>query len=143
MGVHENKLENVARMDNAQLWNLFINGEIEAWEEIFTLFYEDLYGYGLKLSEQPELTKDSIHELFVELWERRDHLSKAISVKAYLLASLRRKLLRKIKRKRKYKVGLEGKEEEIKNGIQFSPEEDRKSTRLNSSHVSSSYAVFC
>src|SRR5690349_23198767 len=31
----------------------------------------------------------------------------------------------------------------IRNGSRFSPMEDRKSTRLNSSHVEISYAVFC
>lgn len=119
----KDKLGKVKYRNNQQLWNLFKDGDLEAWEELFFLFYKDLYGYGLKLSAQPEMTKDCIHELFVELWDRRDHLSEATSVKAYLLASLRRKILRKKKKNRKSSGDIENIEEEVSNKIQFSPED--------------------
>lgn len=107
--------------DEKRLWELFLNGDLRAWEQIFTLYYEDLYGYGLKLSSRSELTKDCIHELFVVLWDRREHLAEVDSIKAYLLASLRRSLLKKIKKRRKY---YEDQEEPLENipQIQFSPE---------------------
>lgn len=121
--------------DNRQLWNLFLAGDLEAWKGIFTLFYKDLYGYGLKLSARPELTKDCIHELFVVLWERREHLDEVNSIKAYLLASLRRKLLKRLERERKYFKKLEDEERNYSNDIQFSPEEliikrERKDSKL-------------
>lgn len=109
--------------DNRRLWEQFVGGDIAAWERIFTLFYKDLYGYGLKLSARSELTRDGIHELFVELWNRRKHLGDVKSVKAYLLASLRRKLLKRLKKKRKYATDLENKAAGYSDKIQFSPEE--------------------
>ncbi|MFH5833333.1 RNA polymerase sigma factor [Halalkalibaculum sp. DA3122] len=119
----DKKIHSVRKVtpDENNLWELFLNGNLDAWEQIFTLYYEDLYGYGLKLSGRPELTKDCIHELFVVLWDRREHLSEVDSTKAYLLASLRRSLLKKIKKRRKY---FEEQEEPLESipKIQFSPE---------------------
>jgi RNA polymerase sigma factor (sigma-70 family) len=88
-------------MEN-ELWEKFLDGDVNAWGKIFKLFYEDLYGYGLNLSNDQELTKDCINELFITIWNRRVHLSNADSVKAYLLISLRRSMLKKIKHKRRY-----------------------------------------
>lgn len=109
--------------DERRCWKLFLEGDLKAWEQIFKLFYKDLYGYGLKLSARPELTKECIHELFVDLWDRRNHLDEATSVKAYLLASLRRKLLKTLKKERKYFADFEFNEMNASGGIQFSPEE--------------------
>lgn len=108
--------------NESELWKSFLNGNLKAWEQIFKLFYKDLYGYGIKLSARPELTKDCIHELFVVLWDRREYLDEVKSIKAYLLASLRRSLLKKIQKKRKHYVAWDG-EIDSPEGIQFSPEE--------------------
>lgn len=105
-----------------RLWESFLNGDLKAWEQIFKLFYKDLYGYGIKLSARPELTKDCIYELFVVLWDRKAHLDEVESVKAYLLASLRRSLLKKIREKRKHYVDWDAKVHATVD-IQFSPEE--------------------
>lgn len=107
--------------DEKKLWDRFLDGDLDAWEQIFKLYYSDLYGYGLKLSSRSELTKDCIHELFVMLWDRKDHLAKVDSIKAYLLASLRRSLLKKVRKRRKYYEDQEIKESESLQ-IQFSPE---------------------
>lgn len=117
----ETQSSDISYSDEKRLWGLFLEGDLSAWEEIFNLYYDDLYGYGLKLSKRPELTKDCIHELFVVLWDRREHLADVKSIKAYLLASLRRSVLKKITRRRKY---FEDDTDPLENAseIQFSPE---------------------
>lgn len=89
------------------LWLKFREGDILSFEKIFRYYYRDLYGYGLKLSGSPELAKDAIQELFVGLLEHREKLSQPQSVKAYLLASLRRNILRTLGRQRRRNVILE------------------------------------
>lgn|SRR5699024_5964490 len=128
--------------NNRRLWERFVGGDLKAWERIFTLFYKDLYGYGLKLSARPELTRDGIHELFVELWNRREHLGDVKSVKAYLLASLRRKLLKKIKEERKYTADLKNNEAGYTNKVQFSPEEVIIKRETQKSKVQALYSAF-
>lgn len=87
--------------DEEQLWKSFKKGDLKAYEGLFNLFYQDLYGYGLKLCSRTELVRDSIQSLFVTLWDRKEHLGEVRSVKAYLLASLRRKILKTLRQERK------------------------------------------
>jgi RNA polymerase sigma factor (sigma-70 family) len=58
--------------------------------------YTSLYNYGSKFSENRELIKDCIQDLFMNLWNKRETISKNVNVKAYLFSSLRRLLHRKI-----------------------------------------------
>ena len=60
-----------------------------------------LYDYGIKFSNQAELVKDSIQEVFAYLWEKRETISKINSVPAYLLVSMRRQLLKVIRQQQR------------------------------------------
>lgn len=108
-------------IDHQELWERFQGGDVEAYELLFKLYYRDLYGYGIKFCSRPELAKDTIQELFVTLWERKGHLADVDSIKAYLLTSLRRLILRKINRQRSRQLKL--KKSYITEGFQFSAEE--------------------
>lgn len=76
-------------------------GDIESYEYVFKSYYKDLYGYGLKLCGNPELVKDVIQELFVAIWERREKLDRIHSLKAYLLVSFRRRMLKALHREKR------------------------------------------
>jgi len=73
-------------------------GDDQALAALFRLHYALLYDYGLKLSRQAELVKDSIQEVFAYLWERRATISAVDSARAYLLTSLRRHVLKSLAR---------------------------------------------
>ncbi len=68
-------------------------GDDKALATLFTLFYAALYHYGMKMFNISDLVKDSIHDVFLRIWERRQTLGEVQNPKAYLIASLRRKLL--------------------------------------------------
>ena len=53
--------------------------------------------YGCKLSNQRELIKDCIQDLFYYLWEHREGLSDTDNIRRYLLTALRRSLLTQLK----------------------------------------------
>lgn len=82
--------------EEKRLWVSFKKGDIRAYEKLFNLFYNDLYRYGLNLSPEQNLVRDSIHSLFVTMWDRKEYLGEVRSIKAYLLASLRRRILNEI-----------------------------------------------
>ncbi|MFY0631665.1 MAG: sigma-70 family RNA polymerase sigma factor [Flavobacteriaceae bacterium] len=84
------------------LWYSFIKGDKSAFATLFTTYYESLYSYGLKISGDPVLTKDSLQDFFVYLFQKRNALGKAESVKAYLFISYRRAILKCVKEKRKH-----------------------------------------
>ncbi len=85
----------------AELWRRLIKGDAEALEQLFRAHYPLLFDYGLKLTRQEELVKDGIQEVFAYIWDRRRMLANAESVRAYLLVSLRRQLLRALARQQK------------------------------------------
>ena len=105
-----------------QLWQSFKGGNLSAYERIYNLYYQDLYAYGLKLCSRRELVRDSIQSLFVTIWDRKEHLDEIRSVKAYLLASLRRKILKNMREDRGAGSPVSIREE-IVNTVQISIEE--------------------
>ena len=87
-----------------QLWESLCSGNRKALDQLFRLYYQPLYNYGIKLISDSETVKDGIQKLFLRLWKRHGALSQAQSVKGYLLSSLRRILLRiKERRRSRYK----------------------------------------
>ena len=96
-----------ALIEESILWNNFKSGDHSAFSKIFHHYYTFLYNYGLKLTADEDVTKDCIQELFISLWNNRENLGDAHSIKFYLLKSLRRKVIRVLKFKKKnfeYKI---------------------------------------
>jgi RNA polymerase sigma factor (sigma-70 family) len=86
--------------ENLFLWNEFRSGNADAFGELIRIHYQDLFQYGTRFTGDEELVKDSIQDLFLELWTNRLTISSTSFVKYYLLKSLRRLLGRKIGRSR-------------------------------------------
>jgi len=70
----------------------------------YELYFQDLYNYGKNITPHTPLVEDCIQETFLHFWQQRRSISGIQSVKAYLLASLRRKLFRKIKQHKKLEL---------------------------------------
>lgn len=75
------------------IWERLRSGDQESLSNIFKYYYNDLYLFGIKMMNQPDLVKDSIQDVFVRIWDRRTTLGDVQNIKAYLLAAVRRKLL--------------------------------------------------
>ncbi len=71
-------------------------GDEQSLSWLFAYFYSDLYFYGIKIFKLPDLVKDSIQDIFSRIWEKRETLGDVQNPKAYLIASLRRKLFQNI-----------------------------------------------
>jgi RNA polymerase sigma factor (sigma-70 family) len=53
-----------------------------------------LFRYGIRLVKDSDLVKDCIQDIFFELWNRREKISQAVSIKSYLFKALRLRLFR-------------------------------------------------
>ncbi len=82
---------------HTDLWDKIRIGDTTAMKTLYQACYQQLYIYGFKLITDKEKTKDSIHELFCEVWEKRNSLQQVNHVPAYLKICLRNKLLKQIK----------------------------------------------
>lgn len=81
------------------LWEKFCEGSKEAYFRIYQEYVDELFNYGYKIHADRELVQDCLHDLFVNLWEKRARLGKVQSIQFYLYASLRRKMLRTLKKR--------------------------------------------
>lgn len=79
------------------LWNMLREGSGEAFEQIFRHYYPSLLNYGLRFNKDDEEVKDCIQILFMNIWERKAFLGNSDSIRNYLLASLRRLILKRAK----------------------------------------------
>jgi RNA polymerase sigma-70 factor (ECF subfamily) len=78
--------------------------DIKGFEKMFKQYYSDLCYFALKYMESEEDAEEVVQDVFYHLWEKRETIRINISVKSYLLSSVRNKCLqilnhRKVKRK--------------------------------------------
>ncbi|MEZ0485485.1 RNA polymerase sigma factor [Fibrella aquatica] len=81
-----------------QVWQAFKLGNDSAFTNFVTLFYPVLLKYGLRICTNSETVKDCLHNLFIDIWNRRNRMEEVRSIKAYLFTSLRRQLYKEIQR---------------------------------------------
>lgn len=96
------KSEVSEKLKNQIVWDEFRKGSKIALETIYEDNYASLYHYGQKFTQDNDLIKDLIHELFIELIDSGSRLSRTDNIRYYLLKSLRNKLLRQFSEKLKF-----------------------------------------
>lgn len=83
---------------NNTLWDNIINGDQEAYRELYEQFAEMLYRYGLRYIQDTATIKDCIQDLFTDLYHYRRNLSPKVNIRYYLLRSFRRKIHTAVKK---------------------------------------------
>lgn len=85
-------MNDVSIAANNILWENIIEGDQEAYRELYELFAEMLYRYGLRYMQDTATIKDCIQDLFTDLYHYRRNLSPKVNIRYYLLRSFRRKI---------------------------------------------------
>ena len=81
-------------IDEVAIWDQFRAGDQKAYTTLYQHFVQPLYSYSMGVTNDKELIKDCLHDLFVELWRNHATIGPTTSVKYYLMASIKRKLVR-------------------------------------------------
>lgn len=84
--------------NDTALWQGFRADDRSAFERLLEIHYTSLLNYGLRISSDRELVKDCLHDLFVDLWNRRGKLPEVQALKPYLLVAFRRRLIKESSR---------------------------------------------
>ncbi len=79
------------------LWNKLRQKDIAALGELYDLYIDILFSFGVRVSEDKEYVMDCIHDLFLDLYKYSRKIAATDNVERYLLKSLKRKLNRKYK----------------------------------------------
>lgn len=87
---------------DSELWQKFREGSEDAYASIYEKFSPVLFSYGYRLSQDEDLVKDCIQDLFVNLWLSRRKLGATDSIKFYLFRSLRREIFRQGNNQKSY-----------------------------------------
>ena len=101
MNARSLNIQNFKNLSDTSLWNLFLNGDKQAFEYIYFKLVQDLFNYGITICPDKDLLKDVIQDLFLEIWNRRQNLSSTNNIKFYLFKALKYKLHHALKNKNK------------------------------------------
>jgi RNA polymerase sigma factor (sigma-70 family) len=74
------------------LWKRIKAGETKAFNELYQLYADVLFSFGMIYSKDRELVKDCIHDLFFDLFKYRKNLADNDHIRNYLFKSLKRKI---------------------------------------------------
>lgn len=89
------------RATEKDLWDDFLSGDFDAFDQIYNDYMPELYNYAKKFTRNEALIEDIIQDFFVDLWRKRDRLSRTDNITLYLLKSIRRRILRILEQEKK------------------------------------------
>jgi RNA polymerase sigma factor (sigma-70 family) len=75
--------------DQVLVWKKFKSGDQGAFSALYRHHYTSLYFYALKSTGSASQAQESVQDLFVTLWNRRERLGDVQQVKPYLFKALR------------------------------------------------------
>lgn len=87
---------------DSQLWIAFLKGDENAFNLIYKINIQSLYKYGLNFSQDENLVKDCIHDVFVDLYKYRQKLNETNNIRLYLFKALKNSILKAILKNRKF-----------------------------------------
>lgn len=90
------------RYQAINIWNNFIDGDENAFSELYNKYYDIMFCYGVKFISDKEQVKDSIQDVFVKIFNHRTNLASNINPHFYLLRSLKNTLLDSLPQKSKH-----------------------------------------
>ena len=84
-------------LSDKELWIDFISGENDAFKTIYEKYYPELFKYGCYFSNDEDLVKDCIQDLFINLYNYRLKLKLTDKIRPYLISSFKRNIFNKLR----------------------------------------------
>lgn len=84
-------------LSDRELWIDFKSGKNDAFKTIYERYFPELFKYGCYFSDDEDLVKDCIQDLFVNLYNYRLKLKLTDKIRPYLLASFKRNIFNKLR----------------------------------------------
>ena len=81
-------------IDDSTLWSNLKLGDEKAFSQLFEKYYPHLVQYGNSFSTNEDKVQDCVQDVFTDIWVYRNTLNDAVLVKAYLFASVRKRISR-------------------------------------------------
>lgn len=82
-----------------KLTEAFCAGDDNAFSQLYDLYIQMLFNYGSKITQDQELLRDCIHDIFVKVYSKRNDQNTINNFGSYLIISLKNRLLDEFRRK--------------------------------------------
>ena len=82
--------------ESLKLWAKLQEGNLEAIGNLYDLYIDQLFDYGMQICKDKSIVMDCVHDLFLNLYKYRKNLSSTDRVDFYLKRSLKNIILRRI-----------------------------------------------
>lgn len=109
-------------VSDKKIWDDFRKGRKSALSQIYHQHIQMLFRYGKKFTQDDDLIKDTIQDLFIDLIRTRNNLGETDNITFYLMVSFRRKLVKNLKKVKLNSDPVEG--NELAAEIVYSAEEE-------------------
>ena len=76
----------------------FCAGNDQAFAQLYDLYIQMLYNYGIKITQDQELLKDCIHDVFMKVYSKREEKNIINNLASYLIISLKNRLFDEFRR---------------------------------------------
>jgi RNA polymerase sigma factor (sigma-70 family) len=90
-------------LSDKELWTDFISGKNDAFKIIYEKYFPELFKYGCYFSDDEDLVKDCIQDLYINLYHYRLKLKLTDKIRPYLIASFKRNIFNKLRSQSKEK----------------------------------------
>lgn len=87
-------------VNDTHLWQQMKQGSELALGKLIKKYFNLLQNYGFKFVKDEAFVKDCVQDVFIAIWTHRETIMSPQSIHAYLLSSVRRKVLREKVRQR-------------------------------------------
>lgn len=100
MSSSENERRASEAAQDRQLVGRIRGGDKAAFEKLFRHYFADLCAFAERYVRSSAVAEDLVHDVFCDLWDRRDVFRPGGGVRAYLFQAVRNKAYNQLKRQR-------------------------------------------
>jgi RNA polymerase sigma factor (sigma-70 family) len=79
--------------DDHVLWANLIKGNRLSLNAIYSKYFNSLYQYGMRMTQDEDAVKDCLQNLFLSIWVTHSTLRTVKNLRSYLISSLRNEIL--------------------------------------------------
>ena len=95
-------------MNDKDIWKSLCKGDKDAFSELYAQYYSLLFSWGCKWADgDVDFVKDTLHDFFIYLWDKKAKLSTDVYVSNYLLTSFKRSIINELQKTKKNHTALQ------------------------------------
>jgi RNA polymerase sigma factor (sigma-70 family) len=93
---------NTVDKNDCLLWQHLLEGDEDAYKQVYQKYIQDLFKYGMTFTSDRELVADCIQDVFIRIYQNRKRLGQTDNIRLYLLSALKNTLLNAFRKQQVY-----------------------------------------